>query len=624
MTRMTGLRTAISLLAACAITAAGMTAASASAGNADPPAFEDGKAKPVYVDDEVIRQDVWVQAPTDTDGDGERDRVHVEVARPASTNQGVDLPVILQASPYYGGGNPVTNHNVDVPLYAPDKPGRDHGPDRSGTQSRRTEAQTGFTGRAGPSIGPSRYEEHFLQRGFIFVYAESLGTGASTGCPSIGDADEVGGIKAVVDWLNGRAEAYDVESGGDPVEADWTTGQTGMIGVSYNGTLPNGVAATGVDGLEAIVPISAISSWYNYYRANGLVVAPGGFQGEDADVLFDYVLTRDNPGACDDVRERLQQRQDRLTGDYSPFWDNRNYVDDAANVDAAVLVSHGVNDHNVKTQQFAQWYDALEQHGVPRKVWLHQRGHGDWPYNLRQDAWLDTLNRWWTHWLHDVENDVMDGPRATIEREDGSWETYADWPDPSAAAAEVNLTPGGRTSGGFTLRNTPGKPVIESLTDEPSAEASELAAAESSQHRLVYRTDPLQEPLRVSGATTLDLRMSFDSPAANITAMLVDYAPDGSVSVVNRGWIDPQNRKSRSSTFAVKPGTPYRIDVTIKADDHVFQPGHRMGVVLLSSDHDYTKRPPGSDTRLSVDVAKSSVTFPLVGGASALDAATGG
>jgi X-Pro dipeptidyl-peptidase len=58
-----------------------------------------------------------------------------------------------------------------------------------------------------------------------------------------------------------------------------------MVGVSYNGTLPNQVATTGVEGLKTIIPISAISSWYDYYCANGLVVAPGTFQGEDTDVL---------------------------------------------------------------------------------------------------------------------------------------------------------------------------------------------------------------------------------------------------------------------------------------------------------------------------------------------------
>ncbi len=48
-----------------------------------------------------------------------------------------------------------------------------------------------------------------------------------------------------------------------------------MIGRSYNGTLPNAVAATGVEGLTTIVPIAAISSWYDYSRMGGIIgVAP--------------------------------------------------------------------------------------------------------------------------------------------------------------------------------------------------------------------------------------------------------------------------------------------------------------------------------------------------------------
>ena len=43
-----------------------------------------------------------------------------------------------------------------------------------------------------------------------------------------------------------------------------------MIGKSYDGTLSNGVAATGVEGLKTIVPVSAISSWYLYSRTGGI------------------------------------------------------------------------------------------------------------------------------------------------------------------------------------------------------------------------------------------------------------------------------------------------------------------------------------------------------------------
>ena len=67
-----------------------------------------------------------------------------------------------------------------------------------------------------------------------------------------------------------------------------------MMGTSYNGTLPIAAASTGVEGLKAIVPISAISDWYDYYRANGVVRAPGGFQGEDLDVLTEYIYSRND------------------------------------------------------------------------------------------------------------------------------------------------------------------------------------------------------------------------------------------------------------------------------------------------------------------------------------------
>ena len=92
--------------------------------------------------------------------------------------------------------------------------------------------------------------------------------------------------------------------------ADWTTGAVGMTGGSYNGTLPNMVATTGVEGLKTIVPVAAISSWYDYYRANGLVVAPGGYQGEDADILAMYTAGRSRAeGTCaDEIAEITDDR----------------------------------------------------------------------------------------------------------------------------------------------------------------------------------------------------------------------------------------------------------------------------------------------------------------------------
>ena len=66
-----------------------------------------------------------------------------------------------------------------------------------------------------------------------------------------------------------------------------------MTGTSYNGTIPVAAAVTGVAGLEAIIPVAPNTSYYHYYRSNGLVRHPGGWLGEDIDFLYDFVNSGD-------------------------------------------------------------------------------------------------------------------------------------------------------------------------------------------------------------------------------------------------------------------------------------------------------------------------------------------
>lgn len=56
--------------------------------------------------------------------------------------------------------------------------------------------------------------------------------------------------------------------------------------------MSTGLATTGVDGLAVIIAEAAISSWYDYYRENGLVCSPGGYPGEDLDVLTELTYSR--------------------------------------------------------------------------------------------------------------------------------------------------------------------------------------------------------------------------------------------------------------------------------------------------------------------------------------------
>ncbi len=132
-------------------------------------------------------------------------------------------------------------------------------------------------------------------------------------------------------------------------------------------------------------------------------------------------------------------------------------------------------------------------------------------------------------------------------------------------------------------------------------------------NRLVYLTSALRRAAHLSGTSVVDLRMAIvNRSAANITAVLVDYGPAGEAPVmVTRGWLDPQNRAGSSFSLPVRPGREYSLRFDLQPDDYVFAAGHRIGLVVVSTDHDYTLRPaPG--TELTVRPASSTLTLPLV------------
>ena len=88
---------------------------------------------------------------------------------------------------------------------------------------------------------------------------------------------------------------------------------------------------------------------------------------------------------------------------------------------------------------------GADRHDVPRKLWLLRGGHVD-PFDARRAAWVDTLHRWFDHWLLGVDNGIMDEPRVDIEEEKDVWHTYADWPVPGTTTLDVFLHGGPPTA----------------------------------------------------------------------------------------------------------------------------------------------------------------------------------
>jgi X-Pro dipeptidyl-peptidase len=589
--------------------------------------LEDGASAPQFSLDDAVEESIFVETTVDSDLDGELDQVHLRLSRPGETETaGIKVPVIFEHSPYRSGTDGTPNHNVDFNVLPQEfiRPGRLGGRPAEPGEGQPLTATEAAALKASPDL-PGSLDDYWVPRGYAVVLGESIGTAFSDGCPTVGDMNETLGTKAIIDWLNGRAKAWN--EAGEPVTAEWTTGDVGMVGTSYNGTLPNMVSTTGVDGLRTIVPVSAISSWYDYYRANGLVRAPhsnqsgvgtNSFQGEDLDVLAIFTQGESRFEKCAHITDQLQAFQDRITGDYSAYWHERDYLRRAQGIEASVFVVHGLADYNVMTKAFASWWARLERYHVPRKIWLHKDGHGG-PRGAT-DYQL-TLNRWFDHWLFGIDNGITDEPVADVQRPDGTYQKYADWPAPGATETTLHLAASSATDPGALSSSPPpsGSTSRQTFVDagrELDTDVDLLPNPEAAHpNRLIYLSDELPTDVHVSGTPWVDLRASIDNRyAANLTAVLVDYGPAGSADppvMVTRGWADPQNRNGLSRSKPLVQGKEYSFRWDLQAHDYIFPAGHRIGLVIVSTDHDYTLRPlPG--TQLTVNPAKSTLILPIV------------
>jgi X-Pro dipeptidyl-peptidase len=242
--------------------------------------------------------------------------MHVSVTRPRQTEtDNLKLPVIYITSPYFAG----VAGNVDGLFWdVKHELGALPATERVHPEVRRTGKR--------PVISNSHIKK-WVPRGYIVVHSSSPGTGLSDGAPTVGGTNESLAPKAVIEWLCGKRKGYTSRIGGELVEAYWSSGRVGMTGTSYNGTLPLAAATTGVEGLEAIIPIAPNTSYYHYYRSNGLVRSPGGYLGEDIDVLYDFIHSGDEskrPYNNQTIRDtEMKNGMDRITGDYNDFWAGR-------------------------------------------------------------------------------------------------------------------------------------------------------------------------------------------------------------------------------------------------------------------------------------------------------------
>ncbi|HIY58463.1 MAG TPA: Xaa-Pro dipeptidyl-peptidase [Candidatus Tetragenococcus pullicola] len=617
------------------------------------PLLFNGKSQPIYDTDKLIREVVYIETDLDSDHDGQRDLIKAEISRPQDTKAGLKIPAVYTSSPYGQGTNDATSdqlmHTVDVPLtrkepnsvtYDDLKPQENKTPvpaERTplGTSQ---ESEESFSREASYTLN-----DYLLARGFATVYAAGIGTRDSDGVRTCGSREETASVIAVIEWLAGNRRAFTNRTDNIEIKAWWCNGSVAMTGISYLGTNSMAAATSGVKGLKTVITEAGIPNWYDYYRDGGLVIAPGGYPGEDMDVLADLCFSRQKLGAdnlkikpfFDQLLKQLKNDQDRTTGNYTTFWNERNYLNNIQNVTCDVIMVHGLNDWNVKLRTVYSFYQALKQVPVTKKLILHQGQHiyiNDW----QSLDFTEMMNLWLTHKLYDVENgakEILPDVLVQDNTQEQTWHTYPDWESSQVETKTLALSENklSETKSGtdLTLHFSDHLPEKESTNykkDVTTWEKDLLIDSKTpvTNNRLLFKTDPLEKDVLLRGAATLKVNVASALDHGLLSVMLVDYGKEKRLGanptpvgkeklqlgyhwremslrefkltketpwkMITKGHINLQNRHNTWQVDDLKAHEFYEFSFDLQPSFYHLLAGHQLGLVIYATDMGMTVR----------------------------------
>lgn len=604
--------------------------------------FFNGKSLATFNTTDLVREVVYVDSQLDTDGDGQTDLIKVNIIRPKTHHQ---LPTMMTASPYHQGINGPAS---DKKLYkmAGDltaKPAgtitvEPHEPTFPANQTSDlpiSPATESFT-----HIGSYTLNDYMLARGFANIYVSGVGTAGSTGFMTSGDYQLISSYKSVIDWLNGRAIAYTSHKRDQQVLATWATGEVTTTGISYLGTMSTGLATTGVDGLKVIIAEAGISSWYEYYRENGLVCSPGGYPGEDLDSLTALTYSRSllagdfvhSRATYERLLEEQAQALDRETGNYNQFWENRNYLPHAHKVKATVVYTHGLQDWNVKPRQVYNILNALPD-TVDKHVVLHQGQHV-------------YLNNWQSIDFRESINALL--TQKLLKQDNGYHLPAVIWQDNSAEQSWQTLEQFGQDKTiSFDLGQ--GEQVIQNQYEQDTFDRYDKAFQ-------AFKTDlfegkanaicldlPVSEALLINGQAKLHLTLKSSENRGLLSAQLLHQgkekrhtdtpAPMGAATidngqnfqrepvrelpwvetlqrVITKGVLNLQNREGILTVSDLPAGEWVNLTFDLQPTIFRLAEGDTLRLLLYTTDFEHTVRD-NSAYQLTVDLGQSKLLLPI-------------
>jgi predicted acyl esterase len=472
--------------------------------------------------------------------------LHADVLRPKGLPKDARTPVILTVSPYTGH----LGQNQPDPAEL----------DGEGPNARFDDFILGAK---------------VLERGYTYVYVDLRGFGGSAGCNDWGGPGEQMDVKAAVEWAASQP---------------WSTGKVGLYGKSYDGWTGLMGLAQQPKGLAAVVSMEPVFDGYRYLYMNGVRF----LNSISTNVLFSVIDAQ--PGRpTDSTQYHLngtalnggcyllnigQQQQDDPNVD---FWKVRNLVDKVGHVTTPLLLTQGFLEDNTKPDAAFAFWNSLD--GTQNRAWFgpwdhvrgndRQGGEPDGALLIGRAGWFDEVMRFLDHHVKGVplvDAPVDKDPKIAVQGSDGAWRAETQWPPADAQAAIANLKPGTFMDDG----------------------ANNGTGADAGKGIWTFSA-PLPHAAHLAGTPRVVAEVAAGVPRANLVADVYDVTGDGQATLV-----------SRAAMLVRQSG---RVELELYGADWKFAAGHRIGVLLSSSNAEWWTHLP---TNTMVTVSSARIVLPFL------------
>jgi putative CocE/NonD family hydrolase len=528
------------------LAAAGAPAAVASpavAGSAGTAVRADAAVSGATADDPVTHDEnervpegaAWTEAYFPSSGGVE---LHADILRPAHLAPDARTPVILSVGPYF--------------------------------------AHAGQTGPEGwDVVGPSARFRDFvdgadlMRHEYTFVMVDIRGYGGSTGCLDWVGPGEQADVGAAIEWSASQ---------------EWSTGDVGMYGKSYDAV--TGLVGNNLDlePLKAVVAQEPVWNMYNYLWSNE--VARPNVTGTPQ--AYNYIATIE-PMAGDDEHYAANARYEdqhpeclsnNLSDPNHPdleseYWDARNLADDAAGTDTPLFVTQGFIEPNTKPEDMDVY---LDNHTGVERGWLgpwdHVRGNdrvSDGRLAMGRGGFFDEVMRFYDEFLKGEEPAVED-PAYAIQDSTGAWRAQDTWPEVDRSkVARLGLGayvddggPSSRAETGLTTAQVDGWDMEHAPALVPRSRSARAGLVSSSY--LKY-SRPVESDVRITGTPSVTFTASA---TGGVMVRLWDVAPDGTATMFDENVALIERRG--------------RVSFDLKSADWTLAEGHQLGVQIGTID----------------------------------------